>query len=388
LKARNLLLLLISATYACTSGSSTGEPAADPVPSRAEADSARVELGPNSPQLERLSIETVLRARVPLDVVVAPGRIEGNPNRISRVLMPVPGRVREVFASVGQAVKAGQPLLTIESPEASAALSALNQAEAARSEARAAVAKAEADFDRIRDLVEHRAVALKEQVAAEAALAQARADLERAESGVMEATRRIEILGLRPGGFDQQITVSAPLPGKVLEVAVAPGEYRNDTGTPLMVIADLSTVYMTSAVPESQIRLVHLGEQVEVRLDAFPDEVFRARVALIADVVESRTRTIEVRAELRNPLGRFRPEMFGRMVHEESFADVVVAPSEAIIQDAAGSFVVREIANGLFEPVLVRTGRPGAAGIPILEGLSEGDRIVTRGAALVFRQPS
>jgi multidrug efflux pump subunit AcrA (membrane-fusion protein) len=128
---------------------------------------------------------------------------------------------------------------------------------------------------------------------------------------------------------------------------------------------------------------VHIGERVEIRLDAYPDQVFSGRVALISDVVDPQTRTISVRSVLSNPAGRLRPEMFGEMIHEETFREVPVVPPGAVVQDESGSIVYREVETGVFERRRVKTGRPTSAGVPVLEGLTPGERIITEGAILL-----
>ena len=81
----------------------------------------------------------------------------------------------------------------------------------------------------------------------------------------------------------------APVSGKVLDLTVAAGEYRNDTSAPVMTIADLSTVYISADVPETSIRMVHVGQQVSIKLDAYPDEKVVARVARVGDAVDPTT---------------------------------------------------------------------------------------------------
>src|SRR4030095_4478079 len=115
------------------------------------------------------------------------------------------------------------------------------------------------------------------------------------------------------GSMDQHIVVRAPLPGKVVEIAIAPGEYRNDASAPGMTVADLSTVWGAADIRENAILLIRLGEPVEIVLPAFPGQTFRGRVKRISDVVDTQTRTIKVRAELSNREGQFRPEMFAQI---------------------------------------------------------------------------
>ena len=320
---------------------------------------------------------------MPLDEVVAPGKIEANPNRISRVVMPVAGRVTRVLAAVGDAVAEGQTLLAIESPEANSATAAFQQTRARLGETKASLAKAEADLSRINDLFAGRAIAQKEVVSAGAALAQAQSAVEQAQAAQDESRRRLDILGIKPGETNPSILVKAPLAGKILDLAVAAGEYRNDTSAPLMTIADLSGVFMAADVPETQIRLVTRGEIVKIALSAYPGEVFSGTVARIADVVDPQTRTIKVRAALNNPQGRLRPEMFGEIRHEETFRRVPVIPASAIVETEKQSVVYREKSPGVYEPVTVTIGKQDGDRVPVLTGIAEGDRVVIDGGMLL-----
>ena len=156
-------------------------------------------------------------------------------------------------------------------------------------------------------------MAKKDLLNAQTMSTQANAAIEQAEAALQQSQRGLEILGLKPGAFGQHVEVKAPVSGKVLEMTIVPGEYRNDTSSPVLTIADLSTVWVTSDVPESSIRMVRKGERVDIELAAYPGEVFHGRVAQIADTVDPETRTIKVRAEVQNLDGRLRPEMFARI---------------------------------------------------------------------------
>jgi cobalt-zinc-cadmium efflux system membrane fusion protein len=297
--------------------------------------------------------------------------------------MPVPGRVRKVLVRLGDAVREGAPLLWVESPEVGSTTAAYRQAQAAVNQSQAALLKAEADLNRLRDLYENRAVAKKEVLNAESLLAQAQAELEQAQASREEAVHRAEILGLKPGEFGQEVTVRAPISGKVLDITVSPGEYRNDTSAALMTIADLSTVWMVSDIPESSIRQIKGGEPIEIELSAYPGETLQARVARIADTVDAQTRTVRVWAEMKNPNGRFRPEMFGRIRHSETVRLVPVVPVGAVIQGNGRTTVLLERSSGVFQPVEVEIGERHGDQIPVLKGLKPGDRVVVDGAMLL-----
>jgi cobalt-zinc-cadmium efflux system membrane fusion protein len=342
-----------------------------------------VKLATNSPQLSRIRVESVAIAAVPVDEVIAPGKVEMNPSRVTRIAMPVPGRVQRVLVGLGDAVRLGQPLVTIESSEVSSVLSSLRQAQANLAQGNAALTKAEMDLNRARDLLVNRAIAQKEVLNAETLVAQAQAVVEQAQAARDEAQRHLQILGLRPGQKDQEITLSANGPGKVVEISVAPGEYRNDTSAPLITIADLSTVWVAADVPENAIRFVRIGERVNIQLAAYPGETFQGRVMRIADVVDSESRTIKVRAELDNRSGRFRPQMFAQIRHDHGSRSLPMVPKGAVLQQEGQNIVYIERAPGEFHEVPVTIIWQGMDRLAIASGISAGERIVVDGAMLL-----
>ena len=128
-------------------------------------DRGAIHLPADSPQLERIRVQEVTMERVALEEVIAPGKIEANPNRISRVTLPVAGRVLRVMVGIGDSVTQGQPLLAIESPEVGAATSAYRQAQARLGQAKAVAARRRNPIcPASQDLYAGRAVAQKEVV--------------------------------------------------------------------------------------------------------------------------------------------------------------------------------------------------------------------------------
>jgi cobalt-zinc-cadmium efflux system membrane fusion protein len=338
-----------------------------------------VKFEPDSPQLTRIRVADVESAAVPADELIAPGKIEADPGRVSRVTLPVAGRVRQVLVTLGDRVEQGQALLTLASPEVSVLQAGWRQAEANVAQARVALAKAEADVSRAQDLLANRAIAQKEVLSAETILAQAKASLEQAQAAREETARRLELLGLEPGSMEQLITVRAPIPGKVIEISVAPGEYRSDTAAPVLTVADLSAVWVAADVPESAIRLVRIGEPVSIQLSAFPDRSYNGRVRRIGDVVDPQTRTIKVRAELKNPEGRFRPEMSATIRHSRGTKRAIVVPRAALFQQQDRTTVFRERKRGEFEEVTVTVGWQDEQRAAIDAGLQPNDRVVVDG---------
>jgi membrane fusion protein, heavy metal efflux system len=326
---------------------------------------------------------TVMLKEFPIDEIVAPGKIELNPNRISRVLMPVPGRVRQVLVKLGDRVGEGQPVATIESAEAGLALAGYAQAQAQVRQVASVLSRAEKDLARAQELNANKAAPLKDVINAQADVEQARANLAQMEVAAEEAKHRLDLLGLDPAHHSHEITARSPLAGKVMDVSVAPGELRNDTNQPLMTIADLTTVWVTSDVPEALIRLVNVNEPVTIELVAYPGETRRGRVRRIADAVDPTTRTVKVQAELDNKGGRLRPEMFARIRHSHGTRRLAAIPSSAVVHRAGVAWAFVERAPGRYEQTRIQIGEGQNGDVPILEGLKEGDRVVVEGAALL-----
>src|SRR5712691_8807455 len=284
-------------------------------PGVAPQNAALIVIPPDSPQMQQLRVQPVDMVQVPTDEVTAPAKVVLNPNRIARVALPVPGRVTRLLVVLGDAVTQGQPLLSIDSPESHAAIAAALQAEATERQAKAALVKARADLDRLRELLALQAVAKKDVIAAENDHTQAQEALVQAQAGRAQASRKLVLLGLHPNDFGQQIVVRAPFAGKVIDISVGPGDYRSDTSTPLLTIADLSKVWVSADVPEPSLRFVGLGEPVDIEFVAYPGETFHGCVAHVADTLDPQDHTLKVHGELANPDGRLRPEMVGRLRH-------------------------------------------------------------------------
>lgn len=383
MKDNRIVLIVLACCLGACNGPDASTPSAPEVVAAKSVRSGPIILPADSPKLQQLRVEYVGEQNVAVDEVVAPGKIDVNPNRVSRVTIPVTGKVTDVLVRIGDAVREGQPVLLLESSEVDAAMSAALQAGAALTQTRAVLIKAQADYDRAKDLFVSQAAPKKDVLTAEAALAQAKAALEQAEASKNQANARLDLLGIKRNAFRQRIEIRAPISGKVLEMNIVPGEYRNDTSNPVMTIADLSSLWVVSEVPENTIRMIAKGERLEVELAAYPDEKFQARVTRIGDTVDPTTRTVKVYAGIANSGGKLRPEMFGRIRHVDATRPMPVIPSSAVIQAEKQPIVYREISRGSFEAVPVTLGNRTGNSIGVVDGLQPHDRIVVDGGMLL-----
>ena len=368
------LACLAAGLAGCGGKENAAASSGEPVPASKKAS------GHVAAKLANIPVAPVEAIKVWANDVAAPGYLEVNQNRLSHVVLPLPGRIVEVMVKLGDAVKQGQPLVSIESPDADAAESAYLQATATISQSQAAVLKVQADLQRVTDLFEHNAIAKKEVLNAQNQLVQATTAEQMSEAVREQALRKLRMLGLNPGTFGQRVMVNAPVAGKVLSLGVVAGEFRNDINASLMTIADLSTLWVTTNIPETYIRLCKLGGAVQVELAAFPGETYTGRVTQIADTLDAQMRTVKVRAELANPAGRFLPEMYGQVRYLDGQHIAPVVNPTSLVQFEGKSFVFVEQAPGKFVRREVTAGRRVGEKLIILSGVVAGDRIATEGA--------
>jgi cobalt-zinc-cadmium efflux system membrane fusion protein len=269
---------------------------------------------------------------------------------------------------LGDGVKQGAPLFSFDSSDLAAAQSDYLKARSAEVQAARAL-------KRQRDLFEHGIGAQKE-------LEQADTDRDQAKSELARAGTRLQLLGMAPGDVGRQLTVRATMSGRIIDLTTAPGQYQNDPAAVMMVIADLSTVFVTAQVPEKDIQRVAVGDDARVDFSAYPGERFEGRVAFVGDVLAPETRTVKVRIELANAQRRLKPGMFARVVLEGKESPELVVPPSALLVRGDKNFLFVEKAPWTFERRPVETGEPSRQGISVTRGLTAGERIVTANTIL------
>jgi len=179
------------------------------------------------------------------------------------------------------------------------------------------------------------------------------------------------------------MTVRAPQDGVILERTVMPGQ-RLKAGEAAFRMADLSVVWVIANVPESDIASLKPGEAVEVRARAHPGHVFSGTVALIMPELNLETRTAKVRIEINNDGGMLLPGMYADIdISVPEAADALTVPSASVIDTGDRQVVLVAQEGGRYGAHEVKVGRRSSGYVEILQGLADGDRIVTNGNFLI-----
>lgn len=312
-----------------------------------------------------------------------PGIVQPNQRNMAEITALVRGRVIEVYADLGQEVKANQPLAILYSSE-------LGLAQSAYLKAKAKLNLAEQSYSRAQFL-------LQEKVIGEAEAQRRQAELLSIQAEANEAHDRLKLLGMTPEEFKRLeqsreirsvVPIVAPFAGRVISRKLTRGEVVETTEN-LFVIADLSEVWILANIPEKDIPFVHAvhaakGVKAEVRVNAYPGEVFNGTITYVGDVLDPSTRTMQLRIELPNPDGRLKPEMFATVrLFSEPQPDCLVVPEAALQHDQGKTFVFVQRKATEYEVREVEVGGSNGVLTSILAGLEEGERIVTHGAFLL-----
>jgi membrane fusion protein, heavy metal efflux system len=308
------------------------------------------------------------------------GKIAVNADRATPLFSPYSGRVTRVIAGLGDTVKQGAPLATIEASE-------FVQAQNDLSTAAAQVKLARSNETRKHALYDAKGGSLQDWQ-------QAQADLTAAVTALNAVRNRLRILGKSDaeiatlesaGTMDPVAALRAPIAGIVVDRQVGPGQYlQAGSGIAVFTIADPSTVWLLANVREMDSGKVHLGQAMEVHVLAYPGRAFKARVTYVAALVDPATHRLPVRAEIDNRDGALKPEMFATFrILTGDVAESPAVPESAVVYEGDAAHVWVAAADGLLAYRAIRTGRNDDGLVEVVEGLKPGERIVTRGGLFI-----
>ena len=262
------------------------------------------------------------------------------------------GRVDKLLvSSTGAAVRKGQPLLEMYSPELfTAQQEYLSSLAGSRTGA-----------------------AMQEQLAASG-----REQLHRHYGLSDEQISAIE----RTGKPLPTISFLAPISGTVIRKQVVEGQYV-DEGASLYQLADLSRVWVYLEVSELDVRFISVGQVVKLSTDVYPGETIQGRVSFIDPTITAETRSVRVRTEIPNPGGKLKPQMYMRAVVETRAGSSVTVPVDAVVQTGRRSVVWVEVSENMFEPRDVVLGNRSGGYYEITSGLMDGEMVAATGGFLL-----
>lgn len=329
-----------------------------PVYAEDEASAAPGTVALSPEKIQTLGVRTEPVRRQPLSAgVQASGTIAVDETRHHVIAPRFDGWVETLQANqTGMAVKRGQPLATVYSPQLLAAQEDYRVADATLRKLRQGDADSQHSMQRLRDAARLRLL----------------------NFGISEA--QLEHLAHMPLG---NLALTAPANGVIVEKPAVQGT-RFVAGDTLLRLADLSVVWVTANVPAAQIGRVQLGQPASFTSPALAGQSFDGKVAFLQPVLDAATRTLAVRVVLPNPHGQLRPGLFGTVTLAGiDGGDTLTIPRSALIDSGQRQIALVEVATGRFAPRALVVGQRQGERVEVLEGLAEGERVVVEGNFLI-----
>jgi cobalt-zinc-cadmium efflux system membrane fusion protein len=380
LMQRRLSLLAVVAVAApftvALSGCSSGESESGMTSftsSEAKADTAELFTVPKE-QMGHLQIVAAEKGPLPRTLRLA-GAVAYDAFATTPVFAAIGGPVHEILVAPGQFVQAGQPLLTVTSPDYSAARSAYIKA-------LDAYALADKLYTRAQDLFSHGAISEADLQQAESTRTQAHADVESSADALRAlGVKDPEALIKKTVQSTSEIPVPAPVAGEIVERLVGPGQLLQTGVTQCFTISNTNTVWVLVNVYQSDLPFVHVGDAVEINTDAYP-ELFHGKISYIAPALDPNTRTLQARIVTQNPGKKLKRDLYvTTLVNAGSIPDAITVPDAAVLRDTENQpFVYVQTNSNQFARRVVTVGQSSKGSTQITSGLKEGEHVVGDGS--------
>lgn len=333
---------------------------APPAPVTAAAQEPRSDLTLDTRRRQLVGVRTARVERTPLERTIrASGVVRFDETRQADINVKLDGWIRHLQVDyTGQPIRRGQPLFTLYSPDLLAAENEYLLALRSRDEMRAS------HIADVRDQADRLVVSAAERFALW--------DVPADHAAALERTRKAT------GTF----VVTSPVSGFVLEKQAVEG-LRVMAGQSLYTVADVSTVWVEADVYEVDVPDVRVGSRAMVTLDSRPGEPFAGRAVYIYPYADEKTRTVKVRFQFANRDGRLRPGILANVDLSVALGPALSIPSDALLDSGTRQIVFLAQGDGYFEPRDVKAGQRVDGRVQILEGLKEGDEVVSGAAFFV-----
>jgi cobalt-zinc-cadmium efflux system membrane fusion protein len=338
--------------------------------------------------------ETVFRAEH-----ITEGKIAVNEDSSTPIFSPYAGRVVKLLVKPSDVVSRGQELFVIEATDTVQALNDFITALSTLNSTRSKLKLAEINERRQNDLYAGKAVPLKDWQNAQNDLVTAQNDVRSAETALEAAHNRLRILGRSEEqitAFEKTRQISAdtpiysPLAGTVVQRKVGPGQFiSSGASDPVFVIGDLSTVWLTAFVRESEAADVRVGQDIDFQVLALPGRSFKAKIDYVAAAIDPTTRRLMVRATLDNKEGLFKPEMFANVtIFAGGERKSVGVKKQALIYE--GDRVRLWVAHDdkSLELRQITTGLTNGDLVEVRSNLKAGEQVVVKGSLFIDRAAS
>lgn len=321
----------------------------------------------NTTVLSSLSYYDVYEEDYSFELTTA-GTVRAIPTQYAVIAPPFAGRILTSSVRLGQKVQPGSALFSISSPDYYAA-------QKEYSDAKQEYIQAERNLKRQNDLIAHGVGVQREMEEAETDFSTKKTALSNAKAALKIFSANADNISL-----GQPLVVTSPIKGEVVSSNIVLGQYLKEDAEPLLVIAELSKVWIVGQVKEKDIRFINELEKVEVKIAALPEKKIEGKIYHINEIVDEATRSIEVLIECDNIDHTLKPGMYVTARFNDTPSKAVFVPAKSVLQFNDKSYVIVKIGDNKFIKKYVTTGVTDNGRVQILEGIDRGDKVINEGA--------
>lgn len=295
------------------------------------------------------------------------GTVRPVTGKLAEIAPPLAGRIIKSHVRLGQKVSAGTPLFDLGSADFFEAAKTYFAAQSASELARRT-------YERQKELAARGVTAQRDLEQAQSEAEIAFRELEQAKANL--SIYNIDATKLEMG---QPLRVVSPISGEVVKTNITIGSYATEDSGPLVIVADLSRVWVKALVSERYAGAISNGDRAEVCSNAGTGTLHTGTIHYVGELVDEETRSLEVIVECDNHDRSLKPGMFCEVNFFSSPAKAIVLPSTAIMKEQEYDYVFIETARGRFVRRKVETETAGKENVKITKGISEGENVVTGG---------
>lgn len=302
------------------------------------------------------------------------GVVRAIPNNYAEIAAPFAGRVTRAYVKLGQQVNPGSPIFEMTSP-------AFFSAQKDYFDSKQEWHQADLNRKRQQDLLENGVGVQRELEEAETAY-------ETKKSAFANASAALKIFTTNPEKMElgKPLVVTSPIQGEIVNNQLVIGQYLKEDAAALVVVAELSKIWIAGQVKEKDIHHIQAMAQVEVQVSGLPDKQRLGKIFHINEIMDEETRSVEILIECDNADRALKPGMYVTVGYKDKPAARILTPTKAIFQRENDQFVFVQVGKQKFVKRTVSTGETVGSDVVILSGLRDGEIIVHAGGVFLLKE--
>ncbi len=330
-----------------------------------------IELSESSNILSRIRIQTLTKQPFSLEIITS-GTVKAIPNQYAVIAPPFEGRVLKSFVKLGQKVEPGSPIFELSSPD-------YFNAQREYFDAKQRFKQAELNLKRQEDL-------LKNGVGVQRELEVAETDYQTQKSALNNAAAALKIFNVDTEKvvLGQPLIVGSPISGEVVDNKIVLGQYLKQDAEPIVIVAELSKVWVVGQIKEKDLRFIHPFDRVEIHSYAFPDIVVMGKIYHVNELVDEETRSVQLLIECENKERYLKPGMYVTVHFIDAPEPTLLIPGTAVLQMNDNQLVFVQIGNNRFQKRKITTAGTKNGKIVVESGLNAGEKIVSEGGVYLL----